>query len=63
MTNYGAEQLAANALKHGAEDYLIRPVHPWEIITVAAEVLERAELRRRTGGVRRVPGRVPRRPL
>jgi two-component system sensor histidine kinase/response regulator len=47
MTNYGAEQLAASALKHGAEDYLIRPVHPWEIITVAAEVLERAQLRRR----------------
>jgi two-component system sensor histidine kinase/response regulator len=47
MTDYGAEQLAANALKQGAEDYLIRPVHPWEIITVAAEVLERAELRRR----------------
>ena len=46
-TDYGAEQLAASALKHGAEDYLIRPVHPWEIITVAAEVLERAELRRR----------------
>ncbi len=47
MTDYGAEQLAASALKQGAEDYLIRPVHPWEIITVTAEVLERAELRRR----------------
>ncbi len=47
MTDYGAEQLAANALKHGAEDYLIRPPHPWEITTAAAEVLERAELRRR----------------
>ncbi len=47
MTDYGAEQLAANALKLGAEDYLIRPVHPWEITTVAGEVLERAELRRR----------------
>jgi signal transduction histidine kinase len=47
MTEYGAEQLAANALKQGAEDYLIRPPHPWEITTAAAEVLERAELRRR----------------
>ena len=47
MTDYGAEQLAANALKQGAEDYLIRPVHPWEIVTAAADVLERAELRRR----------------
>jgi signal transduction histidine kinase len=47
MTDYGAEQLAANALKQGAEDYLMRPVHPWEIITAAADVLERAELRRR----------------
>jgi two-component system sensor histidine kinase/response regulator len=47
MTDYGAEQLAASALKQGAEDYLIRPVHPWEVITAAAEVLERAELRRR----------------
>jgi signal transduction histidine kinase len=46
-TDYGAEQLAANALKCGAEDYLIRPVHPQEIVTVAAEVFERAELRRR----------------
>jgi signal transduction histidine kinase len=46
-TEYGAEQLAANALKHGAEDYLIRPVRPWEVTTAAAEVLERAELRRR----------------
>jgi signal transduction histidine kinase len=47
MTEYGAEQLAANALKQGAEDYLTRPVHPWEITAAAAEVLERAALRRR----------------
>lgn len=47
MTDYGAEQLAATALKQGVEDYLIRPVYPWEIITVTADVLERAELRRR----------------
>jgi signal transduction histidine kinase len=47
MTEYGAEQLAASALKQGAEDYLTRPVHPWEITATAAEVLERAELRRR----------------
>lgn len=47
MTDYGAEQLAANALREGAEDYLIRPVQPWEIVSTAAEVLERAELRRR----------------
>ncbi|GAB4538716.1 MAG: hypothetical protein Kow0063_26860 [Anaerolineae bacterium] len=47
MTDYGAEQLAANALKQGAEEYLTRPVRPWEIIASAAEVLERAELRRR----------------
>jgi two-component system sensor histidine kinase/response regulator len=47
MTEYGAEQLAADALKQGAEDYLIRPVSPWEITAAASEVLERAELRRR----------------
>jgi signal transduction histidine kinase len=47
MTDYGAEQLAVNALKHGAEDYLVRPVYPWEVTKAAAEVLERAELRRR----------------
>jgi signal transduction histidine kinase len=47
MTDYGAEQLAASALKQGVEEYLIRPVHPWEIVTAAADVLERAELRRR----------------
>jgi two-component system sensor histidine kinase/response regulator len=47
MTEYGAEQLAADAMKQGAEDYLIRPVSPWEIIAASAEVLERAELRRR----------------
>jgi two-component system sensor histidine kinase/response regulator len=47
MTDYGAEQLAAHALKQGAEEYLTRPVRPWEIIATAAEVLERAELRRR----------------
>jgi two-component system sensor histidine kinase/response regulator len=46
-TDYGAEQLAASALKQGAEEYLIRPVRPWEIVSTAAEVLERAELRRR----------------
>jgi two-component system sensor histidine kinase/response regulator len=46
-TDYGAEQLAASALKQGAEEYLIRPILPWEIVTAAAEVLERAELRRR----------------
>jgi signal transduction histidine kinase len=47
MTEYGAEQLAADALKQGAEDYLLRPVYPWEVSSTAAEVLERAELRRR----------------
>jgi two-component system sensor histidine kinase/response regulator len=47
MTDYGAEQLAANALKQGVEEYLIRPVHPWEIVAAAADVLERADLRRR----------------
>jgi two-component system sensor histidine kinase/response regulator len=47
MTDYGAEQLAAFALKQGAEDYLIHPVYPWEIVNAAGEVLERAELRRR----------------
>jgi signal transduction histidine kinase len=47
MTDYGAEQLAASALKQGVEEYLIRPVHPWEIVTAAADVLERADLRRR----------------
>ncbi len=47
ITDYGAEQLAASALKQGAEEYLIRPVLPWEVVTAAAEVLERAELRRR----------------
>ena len=46
-TDYGTEQLAADALKQGAEEYLIRPVRPWEIVNAAAEVLERAELRRR----------------
>ena len=46
-TDYGAEQLAASAMKQGAEEYLIRPVRPWEIVSAAAEVLERAELRRR----------------
>jgi two-component system sensor histidine kinase/response regulator len=47
MTDYGAEQLAANALKRGVEEYLIRPVHPLEIVAAAADVLERADLRRR----------------
>lgn len=47
MTDYGAEQLAVNAMRHGAEDYLVRPVYPWEVTKAAAEVLERAELRRR----------------
>jgi len=46
-TDYGTEQLAANALKQGAEEYLVRPVRPLEIVTAAAEVLERANLRRR----------------
>jgi two-component system sensor histidine kinase/response regulator len=47
MTEYGAEQLAADAMKQGAEDYLIRPASPWEITAASAEVLERAQLRRR----------------
>jgi signal transduction histidine kinase len=45
--DYGAEQLAVSALKQGADEHLTRPVRPWEIITSSAEVLERAELRRR----------------
>ena len=45
--DYGAEQLAVNALKQGADEHLTRPVRPGEIITASADVLERAELRRR----------------
>jgi signal transduction histidine kinase len=47
MTDYGAEQLAVNAMRLGAEDYLLRPVYPGEVTKAAAEVLERAELRQR----------------
>ncbi|MGC8827276.1 MAG: response regulator [Anaerolineae bacterium] len=48
MTAYGSEEVAVEALRSGADDYLIKPFRPWHILTVVEEGLEKARQRRLT---------------
>ncbi|MGQ9667660.1 MAG: response regulator [Anaerolineae bacterium] len=48
MTAYGSEEVAVEALRSGADDYLIKPFRPWHILTVVEESLEKARQRRLT---------------
>lgn len=45
MTVYGGEEEAAAALRQGADDFLIKPVQPWEAVSTTNEVIDRANLR------------------
>lgn len=44
LTAYGTVETAVDAIKLGAYDYLIKPVHPEEIRALATRVLERRRL-------------------
>ncbi|MFZ5917495.1 MAG: response regulator [Chloroflexota bacterium] len=46
MTAYGSEAVAVQALKQGADDYLIKPLQPWQVGPIIEENLEKARLRR-----------------
>ena len=46
MTAFGSEEVAVQALKQGADDYLVKPFQPWQIVPAVEENLEKARLRR-----------------
>ncbi|MBT8460912.1 MAG: sigma-54 dependent transcriptional regulator, partial [Gemmatimonadetes bacterium] len=48
MSAYGTEELAIEAMQHGAYDYLAKPFQPSELLLTLRKAREREELRRRT---------------
>ena len=46
MTAYGSEKIAVQAMKRGADDYLIKPFQPWQVVPLVKENLEKTHLRR-----------------
>ncbi len=46
MTAFGSEEVAVQAMKQGADDYLVKPFQPWQIVAAVEENLEKARLRR-----------------
>lgn len=46
MAAYGSEEIAVRALEQGADDYLIKPLQPWQIVPAVKENLEKTRLRR-----------------
>lgn len=48
MTAYGSEDTAAQALKLGADDYLVKPFRPWSVTAIVEENLEKGRQRRLT---------------
>lgn len=46
MTAFGSESIAVQAMKQGADDYLIKPLEEWRILPMIEENLEKARLRR-----------------
>lgn len=48
MTAYGSEDVAVQALRQGADDYLIKPFRPWGVAAVVEENLEKGRQRRLT---------------
>jgi len=45
MTAYGSEEIAVEAMRRGADDYLIKPFKPWGLAAVVKENIEKARLR------------------
>ena len=46
MTAFGSEKIVVQAMKQGADDYLIKPFQDWKIVPRVEENLEKARLRR-----------------
>jgi PAS domain S-box-containing protein len=53
MTAHGTEQLAVNAMKEGADDYLPKPFHPDDILLVVRRVLHHRALERTSAALSR----------
>jgi DNA-binding NtrC family response regulator len=53
MTAFGSVETAVEAMKHGASDYLTKPVKKDELIRVVERVIREAALRREVGRLRR----------
>jgi DNA-binding NtrC family response regulator len=53
LTGHGTIQSAVEAMKLGAEDYLIKPCEPEELLLVAGRVLEMRQLRREVTQLKR----------
>ena len=53
MTAYGTEEIAVEALRHGADDYLRKPFEPTEFEAVLERTVERLELVRQNAALRR----------
>ncbi len=45
MTAYGSEETVVQAMKGGADDYLIKPFKPWNVTTIVRENVEKGQLR------------------
>ncbi|MEN9226271.1 MAG: SpoIIE family protein phosphatase [Thermostichus sp. HHBFW_bins_43] len=52
-TAFGSEQVAIDALRQGADDYLRKPFDPQEFQTVLQRTIARVELRRQNAALRR----------
>jgi len=46
MTACGSEEVAVESLKQGADDYLVKPLQPWQVLPLVKENLEKVRLRR-----------------
>ncbi|WP_053382150.1 sigma-54-dependent transcriptional regulator [Nitrospira moscoviensis] len=53
MTAFGSVETAVEAMKHGASDYLTKPVKKEELVRVAERVIRETALRREVGRLRR----------
>ncbi|HXF93920.1 MAG TPA: sigma-54 dependent transcriptional regulator [Nitrospiraceae bacterium] len=53
MTAFGSVETAVEAMKHGASDYLVKPVKTDELVRVVERVLREAALRREIARLRR----------
>ncbi len=53
MTAFGSVETAVEAMKHGASDYLVKPVKTDELVRVVKRVLREAALRREIARLRR----------
>jgi two-component system sensor histidine kinase/response regulator len=46
ITACGSEEVAVESLKQGADDYLVKPLQPWQVLPLVKENLEKVRLRR-----------------